>query len=163
MRSKRASTSAFSSRPPKSSLLRRQSSSSPKKTKARRRSRPLPPPAPIILPPHERRPRTEFTSDRPGWITAEQIGAVALNVARANSWRERKQHMLPLKAVFLTYQDLSLVIHRLPSFDERLRATEMLKDRVRDSDHSFYVFVQSFALNEERRQICAIFQLPLMN
>jgi hypothetical protein len=107
--------------------------------------------------------RRPSPSDRVCWLTDDHINAIALNVSRANSWRERKQHLLPLATVFLTYQQLSAIIHRLPSFEERVRATEILRDRIRDSDHSFYIFVQSFALIDERRTICSIFELPLMD
>jgi hypothetical protein len=97
------------------------------------------------------------------WISDDNISGIALNVARASSSRERKQHLMPLLDLFLTYQHLSRIVHRLPSTEEGLKTIQMLKDQVRDTEHSFYLFVQSFALLEERRTIYNIFQLPLID
>jgi hypothetical protein len=156
----RKTVSLGNRKPRQSSVI---SQAFPKKVKPKRRVRPPPPPAPIILPPHvRRRQNDDFPSDRICWLTDEHISAIALNIAREDSWSERKQHLMPLMNVFLSYQHLSTIIHRFPSFEERVRTTEMLKDRIRDSDHSFYIFVQSFALINERRTICNIFQFPFM-
>jgi hypothetical protein len=38
----------------------------------------------------------------------------------------------------------------------------MLKERIKDSEHAFYLFVQSFALLSERRTMSGLFGIPLM-
>jgi hypothetical protein len=86
---------------------------------------------------------------------------IALNLARADTWRERKQHLRPLTKCILTFQQFATIIHRLPSREERIKVMEMLKDSVQDSEHAFFLFSQSFALPEERKRASQIFQIPL--
>jgi hypothetical protein len=94
-------------------------------------------------------------------IDNERIGVIALNLARSDTWRERKQHLRPLSKFILSFQQLAMLIHRLPSRDERIKTMEMLKGSVRDSEHAFFLFSQSFALPEERKRASVIFQIPL--
>lgn len=133
-----------------------------KKRKGRARKRAPVGPAPLEIP---RRPRVvryiEATDPVP--IDDEQIGIYAMNVARADTWRERKQYICPLSNFFLTYEQLGLLIHRFPSFPERLKAMELLKGSVRDSEHSFYLFSQGFALSDERKAVSNIFRIALID
>jgi hypothetical protein len=130
-------------------------------TKKRRASRKsAPPPAALVLPPCRRRTYPEDLGP-PGPIDNERIEIIALNLARSDTWRERKQHLQPLTKFLLTFQQLSLIVHRLPSNEERVKAMEMLKDSIQDSEHSFFLFSQSFALPDERRTVSSIFQIPL--
>lgn len=117
---------------------------------------------PLELPPHPTHKSRIITFDEPIPIDDDTLGAIALNLARSNTWRERQQHLYPLKNYYLTYAQLSLIVHRLLSFDERIKAMTQLKDNIKDSEHSFYLFSQSFALQEERKEVSLLFHIPLI-
>lgn len=127
-----------------------------KKKKAPTVAKPLELPA---RPP--RKPNLSFNYAEPIPIDDNTLRAIALSLARADTWRERRQYLLPLRNFYLTYAQLSLIVHRLLSFDERMKAMTSLKDNIRDSEHSFYLFSQSFALLEERKQVSQLFNIPL--
>lgn len=136
--------------------LKKNTEKKPRKKKAPVEAKPL------ELPPHPpRKPNLSFNFTEPIPIDDNTLRAIALNLARADNWRERQQHLQPLRNFYLTYDQLSLIVHRLLSFDERMKAMTFLKDNVRDAEHSFYLFSQSFALLEERKQVSQLFNIPL--
>jgi hypothetical protein len=132
----------------------------PTTTNRRRRAVPTAPTT-VTLPPHVRRPRPEYGKGGLQPALDEYVDVIALNVARSASWHERRQHLMPLLDFSLTYQQLSSIVHRFPTFEERVRAMELLKDHILDSEHWFYLFVQGFALIDERRTISQIFQIAI--
>ena len=134
----------------------------PKQEKKIKKKKPPPAPQPLQLPPRPpRKPISSFNYSEPVPINDDTLHAIALTLARADTWRERQQILYPLRNFYLTYAQLSLIVHRLLSFDERIKAMTSLKDNVRDSEHSFYLFSQSFALLEERKQVSQLFNIPL--
>ena len=94
-------------------------------------------------------------------IDSDLLNAIALNLSRAQTWRERQQHLISFRNFYLTYNQLSIIVHRLPTFEERMKTMIFLKDQVHDSEHSFYLFSQSFALHEERVRVSELFEIPL--
>ena len=135
----------------------------PQEKKISKKPKAAPAPKPLVLPPRPpRKPNSSFNFEEPIPIDDNTLNAIALSLARADTWRERQQHLNPLKNFYLTYAQLSLIVHRLLSFDERMKAMTTLKDNIRDSEHSFYLFSQSFALLEERKQVSQLFNIPLI-
>jgi hypothetical protein len=115
----------------------------------------------LELPPRPPRENKNAIRPPPVPMDNDRIEIIALGVARADSWKARKQYVMTLMDYYVTYQQLATIIHRFPSDTERLQTIELLKDRVRDSDHSFFLFSQGFALESERKAVSAIFNLPL--
>lgn len=136
----------------------------PKKKKtAKKKKTTTTEPKPLEIPKRERVIRKEETDDWvPTAIDNDTVEIFAMNVAKADTWRERKQHLVPLLKFYLTFEQLSRIIHRFPSFQERIKAMEMLRNSVHDSEHSFYLFSQGFALVEERKTVSNIFRIPLV-
>ena len=135
------------------------------KTKRKRtKKKPTPEPKQLEIPKRERvRKDTDLEEWVPTVIDNDAVDVFAMNVARAGSWRERKQHLVPLLKFYLTFEQLGKIIHRFPSFQERIKAMEMLQTCVHDSEHSFYMFSQGFALIEERKTVSNIFKIPLVD
>ena len=117
---------------------------------------------PLEIPKRERVTKNPDTDYVPIIITNELVEIFALNIARSQTWKERQQHLKGLLQYYLTYAQLSMIVHRIPSFEERLRAIEMLHGSIHDSEHSFYIFSQGFALLEERQKVAEVLGMPLM-
>ena len=135
----------------------------PNQTKKPKKKKAVAVAKPLELPPRPpRKPNSSFNFTEPVPIDDDTLNAIALRLARSDTWRERQQYLHPLKNFYLTYAQLSLIVHRLLSFDERMKAMTSLKDNVRDSEHAFYLFSQSFALLDERKQVSQLFNIPLI-
>lgn len=135
----------------------------PKKKKSIKKKKTTTEPKPLEIPKRERVIRKEEIEDWiPTGIDNETVDIFAMNVAKADTWRERKQHIVPLLKYYLTFEQLGKIIHRFPSFQERIKAMEMLRNSVHDSEHSFYLFSQGFALVEERKTVSNIFKIQLV-
>ena len=132
------------------------------KKKKRVRKRVVVEQKPLEIPKRERVTRNDDDGCVPTMISNEFVDIIALNIARAQTWRERQQHLKALIKHYLTFAQLSTIVHRLPSFPERLKAIEMLHGNIHDSEHAFYLFSQGFALLEERRKVAEVLNLPLM-
>ena len=148
-----------SANPPRNSAL---AYLKPKKKK-RIRKMPPPEPQPLEIP---KRGRVIKKSDRDDWapvkLDNETIDIVALNIAKESTWKARKEHLTILVKNCVNFEQLAKIIHRFPSFEERVQAMRMLKNSVHDSEHAFYLFSQGFALAHERRMASEIFQISLL-
>ena len=147
------------------------SSMKQKESKKKKKEKLSPIPEPVIVPatpePSVIAPKEEPPPKRKEkptvFISQDSLHLVALNIARAESWKIRREHLKILQRFLLTFNDLSTIIHRIPSLDERTKAIDMLKDSVQDTPHQFYIFSQSFATETERNYLAETFQVPITN
>lgn len=82
-------------------------------------------------------------------------------LSKAETWRQIKPYIMELRKRYLTFLQISDVIHRIPTIEDRIKAAEALKCSVRDNESSFFLFIQSFATLKEREAYCKIFNRPL--
>ena len=132
----------------------------PKRKRKRTRKASSPARKPLEVPV---RGRTTKNAEKvvPVPIDQDTLEAIGLNVARSDTWNEARQHLTTLLRFYLTFQQLSYIVHRIPSFSQRMEAMEMLRGTIRDHESAFYMFSQSFALLEERKAVSAVFGIPL--
>lgn len=118
---------------------------------------------PLVLPPRTPRVDPELFMDpeQSTMIDDDLLGIIVNNLAKASTFRERKQHIAPLTKYQITFEHLGKLVHRIPSLEERAKILLMLQPSVFDSEHSFFLFSQGFATQGEREYVSDLFGIPL--
>lgn len=115
------------------------------------------PPKLIIPPPRPRVPRQRpIPEGPPRQVGDRELERLCLDLARANSWREQRELLVPLLTQRISYEQLSEILHRIPSLPERFNVARLLSPHVQDVEANFFLFIMSFATEEERETLSQI-------
>lgn len=131
------------------------------KTKKKHKKRAPKPPAPIQFPftniePNRKRAIVEMKPIDPSYLHV-----VVTGVATSETWRQIKAQIIKLRCYYLSFSQIGEILHRIASIDDRVKAAEMLSISLKDNEANFFLFIQSFASAEERKQMTNIFKITL--